>query len=145
MDRSVTLEEIRHFIADRVGVGTSEIADHADIEHDLGCTGDDFFELLDAYQKMYAVDMSGFLWYFHTYDEGSVSFSLFPRRTPTDEVERIPVTLVKLTAFANLGRWSIEYPEHKLKGRYGWTMSEKVFFYLFVLALAFFAVRSCTN
>jgi|GEM_PF-1089919 len=141
MERQYDKEELRSFLAGYVIMKPSELTDYADIEHDLRCTGDDFFELMEAYQKKFNVDMDGFLWYFHTYDESRASIGGFRRtRSPADEVTRIPITLNKLTAFANSGKWEVDYPEHVLIGKYGPTLLERSITWVAIVGSIFFAI-----
>lgn len=111
-------------ITDKVGVNATELLPDADIEHDLGCTGDDFHELMDAYSDRINVDMSGYLWYFHTHDETMATLNLFPGNPHSKQVQRIPVTLDLLVEKALLGRWDLNYPPHVLQPRY--TAAERV-------------------
>ena len=91
-----------------------EIKPDTDIYNDLRCVGDDFFELLEMYSKHFSVDMSAFLWYFHSDGEGPPGIGQEFFKPPYDRVERIPVTPAMLTEFANSGKWSIEYPPHQI-------------------------------
>jgi hypothetical protein len=128
-------------ITDKVGVNATEVLPDADIEHDLGCTGDDFHELMDAYSDRFNVDMSGYLWYFHTHDETMATLNLMPGNPPSKQVERIPVTLNLLVDKALLGWWDLKYPPHVLQSRY--TPMERVVRWLFLAVLVFLIVRSC--
>jgi len=113
MNAAEVQERLIAMIMDKVGVSRNEVLDCSDIERDLGCTGNDFFELTDAYAKEFNVDMSGFLWYFHTQEEGwNIGGSFFP--APYHRVERIPVSPAMLVDFASTGKWSIDYPPHGL-------------------------------
>ena len=58
---------------------------------DKGIHGDDFHELIDEYAKVFKVDMTGYLWYFHADEEGN-SFGGSIIKPPYDRVKRIPVT-----------------------------------------------------
>jgi hypothetical protein len=84
-----------------------------DLLSDHGLDGDDFHELIDAYQKRFAVDMSGYCWYFHAGEEGYSIGALF-FDPPYKRVKPIAVTPAMLLEFANKGSWSIDYPEHQL-------------------------------
>jgi len=64
-----SLEEIITFVEEQTG--SEQVKETDDIEEDLGCTGDDFDELMMAYADQFKVDMSSYLWYFHTVEEGS--------------------------------------------------------------------------
>ena len=116
-DERMTEGEIRQalveLIAESVGVQATEVLPGTDIEHDLGCVGDDFHELMDAYSTRFKVDMNDYRWYFHTQEEGMNLGSMdFP--PPNDRVERIPVTPALLAKFAVQGSWGVAYPAHDL-------------------------------
>ena len=117
-----------------------EVLPDADIEKDLGCTGDDFFELMEAYAKRFKVDMSGFLWYFHTHDESMATLNPLPSHPASAQVERIPVTLNVLVEKAMLGKWDLTYPPHALQPTC--TRSERIVQWLFLAILIFFSARS---
>ena len=135
-------EGVKALIVDKVGVREKEIISDADIEEHLGCTGDDFDELMEAYAKQFNVDMTGYQWYFHMHDESMATINPMPGNPPSQQVKRIPITLNLLVERAILGRWDVSYPIHSLKPRY--TRWEKVFHRLFVIIVVFLAVRSCT-
>mgnify|MGYP001458553579 CR=1 FL=1 len=111
-DRLITM------IMDKVGAKRDEIANCTDIEKDLGCTGDDYFELMEDYAKEFNVDMSDFRWYFHTHDEAMATVAAIEGLSPSVQVERIPVSLEVLVEMVKLGRWSMAYPDHTLQPRY---------------------------
>lgn len=74
--------------------------------------------LLHAYRRQFGVDMSSYLWYFHTGEEGINLGALF-FSPPYSQVQEIPITLGMLRQFAESRRWTIEYPAHTLlKHRY---------------------------
>jgi hypothetical protein len=104
------VKDIIDFLADLSC--TSDISPESDIFYDVGMSGDDFHEMVEAFSKKYSVDMTDYLWYFHCDEEG-VSFFKPPYR----RVERIPVTPAMLTEFANNGKWKMNYPEHILPSR----------------------------
>jgi hypothetical protein len=143
-DKRMTEVELRQrlleLIIESVGVKASEVLPDKDIEHDLGCTGDDFHELMDAYSDRFNVDMSGYLWYFHTHDETMATLNLMPGNPPSKQVERIPVTLNLMVDKALLGRWDLKYPPHVLQSRY--TPAERVMGWLLLGILIFFIVWS---
>jgi hypothetical protein len=64
----LTVEEIIDFLENQIGC--DRIQTDTDIFLDLGVVGDDFHELVDLYAKIYNVDMTKYLWYFHTDEEG---------------------------------------------------------------------------
>jgi hypothetical protein len=104
-------EQIFEFIKARSGIDLLSIDD--DLLNDLGISGDDFHELIAEYQKEFNVDMAGYLWYFHSDEEGNnIGGAFFS--PPYERVNHIPVTPSKLLEFANKGHWDIKYPEHTL-------------------------------
>lgn len=103
-----------------------------DIERDLGVFGDDFYELMEAFAKRYNVDMSEFIWYFHSGEEGLNIPSAMFFKPPYARVARIPVTPLMLSEFANTGKWSIDYPSHDIpKKRFDLTVN-----FLFIVMVA---------
>lgn len=105
-----TLEDIINFLKDQSL--EDEISPETNVCDEIGMIGDDFDEMMMAYAEKFSVDMTGYLWYFHSEEEGSwTSISLFPRAN--EQVKRIPVTSTMLTDFANSGKWNVVYPEHK--------------------------------
>jgi len=134
----INYSDIEKFITEKTF--ETEIKPDTDIFNELGCTGDDFHELIEAYQKKFFVDMTGYLWYFHADEEGgSFSIGSIFSKPPYERVKRIPITPQMLTDFANIGKWEIKYPEHKLpRYRYDIWMGQ-----LLCLIFLFFAIRSC--
>jgi len=61
-----SIEEIKHFIVGKIGCDYDEVKEDADIDNDLGCTGDDFDELISEFSVRFQVNMDNYLWYFHT-------------------------------------------------------------------------------
>ncbi|MBV4360173.1 DUF1493 family protein [Pinibacter aurantiacus] len=118
MTEPYTLDEIVNLIAEKSGCDVSEIKPDSDISNDLGCWGDDFDELMSEYCAKFKVDMSSYLWYFHTEEEGyenSIGRAFF--KAPYEQVEHIPVTPRVMLESANSGKWSLTYPPHTLPKR----------------------------
>lgn len=134
------LEEIRNFIADKTGADLPEVTEDCDIHDDLGCTGDDFDELMQAYSSTYNVDMSTYLWYFHTDEEGqNIGTTFF--KSPRERITHIPVTPRLLLDFANKGFWDVHYPEHKLpKRRYDIIITQ-----VLIALLVVYLIYRCTR
>ena len=97
--------------------GMNEINPTSDIFNDVGMVGDDFHEMIEKFTLKYRVDMTDYLWYFHTNEEGcdGVGGFLFP--PPYKRVDRIPVTPAMLAEFADKGKWDIRYPAHKIPAK----------------------------
>ena len=84
---------MKHFIVHKTGCRYEEIKEESDIDQDLGCTGDDFYELIHDFSIKFHVNMDNYLWYFHTYEEGhtnSIGRLLF--KAPNERVKHIAVT-----------------------------------------------------
>ncbi len=126
----VEISEIIKFLEDKTG--TDHVSEHCDITIDLGVDGDDFDELIMEFGRKYKVDISSCIWYFHCGEEGSwnsVGRTFF--KSLDERVKHISVTPAMLSEFAKTGKWSIEYPAHKLpKSRYDILINQ-------VLVLAF--------
>lgn len=137
-----SIEDIKHFIVDKTGCEYDEVRPDADIDNDLGCTGDDFIELISEYSIRFNVNMDSYLWYFHTYEEGhsnSIGHLFF--KAPYERVKRIAVTPTVLLQSANAGMWTIVYPEHILpKRRYDILINQ-----LIVALFIIFVVYKCAR
>ncbi|WP_210463772.1 DUF1493 family protein [Rufibacter roseolus] len=135
-----SLVDIIEFVKDKTGV--EEVTAEADIENDLGCYGDDWDELIQEYASRYQVDMSSYLWYFHTDEEGhsnSIGRAFF--KAPYERVTRIPVTPQMFLDFANKGKWDIPYPPHTLpKRRYDILINQ-----ILVVFFIAYAIYSCSK
>lgn len=140
MTDSEVRERLITMIIDKVACSRDEILRCTDIEHDLGCTGDDHFEFMEAYAKEFNVDMTGFLWYFHTHDESMATWSISWGNPPSMQVKRIPVDLDTLTRMAMQGKWVMDYPPHTLQPRH--TKAERILMILIGATIVFFMVRS---
>lgn len=115
-DTKYSLTDITNFVIDKTGCEENEVTPNCDIEKNLGCWGDDFDELIDEYSKKFNVDMTSYLWYFHTNEEGQSIGGIF-FKAPYERVTRIPVTPAILLDYANHGKWLMTYPEHYLPRR----------------------------
>lgn len=128
----ITEEEIIQFLKEETYEDT--ITSETDIFNECGISGDDCDEFLSKYSEIYSVDMSGFLWYFHYQEEGSLTLNLGRLffKDPHQRVETIPVTPKMLTDFANSKIWKIDYAEHKLP-KYRYDMIINYIFFLIIL------------
>ena len=106
----ITTNEIIDFVKEFTGL--KNIKEDTDI-FDNGTFGDDFHELISKFTEKYSVDMTNYLWYFHSNEEGQNIGSLF-FAPPYKRIKRIPITPLLLTKFANDGKWNIEYPKHTI-------------------------------
>ncbi len=133
-----TFIDIKKFLEDQVGCDDEEITESCDIVNDLGCYGDDFFELMFDFSKKFNVDMTPYLWYFHTKEEGNSIGGVF-FRPPNKRVIRIPVTPKVLVECACAGKWIIIYPEHELpKKRY-----DLIFNLILIISFIVFMIYRC--
>lgn len=104
---SYRIEDIIDFV-EKVSFRKKVKAD-SDLEKEIGIYGDDFYEMIEEFSIKFNVDISNFLWYFHSGKEGAIIRFVKP---PNKKVKRIPVTPLMLLDFANKGKWDIEYPPH---------------------------------
>jgi len=137
-----SLDDIIRFIIDRTGCDKEEVKAESDLQNDLGCSGDDFDELISEYSAKFKVDMSSYLWYFHSEEEGhsnSIGKILF--KTPYERVKHIPITPALLLNSANHGKWLITYPEHSLpKRRYDILINQ-----ILVVTFVMFLLYKCSR
>ena len=115
MSADTKREEIDALVRKHVVV-RGALSERTDLCGELGIVDLDLEELLDEFAERFGVDMSGYLWYFHSDEEGvSPGRWFFP--APQDRVTKIPLRLGILHRAAELGRWPVEYPEHSLPAR----------------------------
>lgn len=127
--------EISGFIKSKTGIVNLNLND--DLLKDQGVSGDDFHELIADYQKIFNVDMTNYLWYFHSDEEGNNIGGVF-FKPPYERVNHIPVSPAKLLEFANKGRWEMEYPVHKLP-KFRWDMIINATLLLIALSWALYS------
>jgi hypothetical protein len=106
-----TFEEVVKLVRQQTG-SPGPITRATSLQADLAVYGDDMDDLLAAYAKRFGVNLSGYLWYFHTGEEGwNIGGLIFP--PPNARVRQMPITVGMLHDFAQLGRWGLEYPAHE--------------------------------
>ena len=106
-----SVEDIINFLEDAWG-DAKTMHPESDIFNELGIDGDDTDDIIHGYAKKFNVDMSGYLWYFHSGDEATAGnpFKSFPFGRLGG---RIPITPQMLADFANKGFWDVDYPNHE--------------------------------
>jgi hypothetical protein len=136
----VELSEIINFVEKHTGA--DNVSENSDLTKDIGVDGDDFDELINEFAKKYNVDISSCLWYFHCSEEGSwnsIGRAFF--KSPNNRVIHIPVTPLMLFGFTKVGKWNLEYPEHKLpKKRYDIIINN-----LLILICILFLLYKCAS
>jgi len=108
-----SFDEIAEFVSDYTCVERSRLTEATTLLGDLGLNGIDNDIFLRKYSERFNVDLSGYLWYFHTYEEFHSIGALF-FRPPNKRVKNIPVTIGMLHKFAQAGRWNVVYPDHRI-------------------------------
>jgi Protein of unknown function (DUF1493) len=107
-----TFHEVAVFVREETGF-RGPLTEATSLQWDIGLSGYDMDTFLTAYAKRFGVDLSGYLWYFHTEEEGlNLGGLFFP--PPNARVREIPITVGMLHGFAQLSRWAVEYPQHEL-------------------------------
>ncbi len=110
----VTLPEIYALISEVSGAKISGLRPDTDLVEDIGIEGDDFFELMEKFEKRFNADISAYRWYFHHGEEGFLSVGALLFKPPYRRVKRIPVTPEILLACANTHSWIVQYPQREL-------------------------------
>ena len=137
-----SFNDIKSFIVDRTGCEEKEVTSTCDLMNDLGCSGDDFHELIDEYSKKFNVNLDNYLWYFHTDEEGhSNSIGRIFFKAPYERVTQIPVTPTLLLDSANVGKWVLTYPEHSLPKRRNDILVNQVIVVMFII----FVIYKCAK
>jgi hypothetical protein len=107
-----SFEEVAALVCKHAAVRCDVLTPATALQADLGLYGDDIDDLLAEYADRFGVDLSDYVWYFHTGEEGGggIGAAFFP--PPNRQVEGIPITVGMLYRFAEQGRWAVEYPPH---------------------------------
>lgn len=102
---------VRQFVSEQCDFD-GPLQDDEDIFRRVGITGDDAADFVQSFVARFEVDMSSYLWHFHTEEEGfNVGAGLF--LSPEQKVARIPITLRLLAEAVSLNTWPVEYPDHE--------------------------------
>lgn len=123
------LTELIDFIENTSGI--NNLNPESDI-FNLGIVGDDFHDMIEKYAETFEVDMTEYLWYFHADEEGQNFGALF-FKPPYSRVDRIPVTPIMLSEFAENKKWSIDYPDHELLNKRIDIIINQILVILFIL------------
>lgn len=113
------------------------VIDETDLFDGAWIKGDTFTGLIQSYAKKFEVDISNYLWYFHTDDIGDFSVGGIFFKPPFKQVERIPITPLLLTEFANKKKWDLQYPEHAISEKRYDILINRIFI---ALVLAYFGI-----
>ena len=116
------LQSISEFVAEFCAIPQSQLSATSRLEEDLGVSGDDAADLLEAFSTRYSVDLSSIRPHRHFWPEG-LFFTLFLPRWLRDQLKdhgRYPVTIGHLVDVARAGHW-FDPPEHGMpKHRHAW-------------------------
>lgn len=123
------LTELIDFIENTSGI--NNLNPESDI-FNLGIVGDDFHEMIEKYAETFEVDMTEYLWYFHADEEGQNFGALFFKPLYS-RVDRIPVTSIMLSEFAENKKWSIDYPDYELPNKRIDIIINQILVILFIL------------
>ena len=130
---AISLNDIVDFVRAATGF-EGEMSGSTGLEADVGIWGDAHDALMSQYAEKYGVDMSGYLWYFHTREEPFFPSFGFVFKPPYSRVTRMDITVGTLLEGANTGRWPVKYPPHSLP-RYRYDVIAS-----YVVIVAFIAV-----
>jgi len=103
--KTETLQAVREFVSEELGVPVGRIKPETRLLHDLGVDGDDAGDLLQHFSARFHVDLSVFHFYSHFGPEAgwdpihSIYCFLFARSSQRD----IPVTIQDLAEAADIG------------------------------------------
>jgi len=136
-----TTAEIITFLEEQLSV--EKVLADTDIYQDLDIGGDDFFEMIAEYSKKFEVNISNYLWYFHSDEEGVFSFGALFFKPPYKRVTRIAVTPNMLTEFANSKSWGVNYPEHIVPTRRIDLIINRVTGITIILAMSLITLKKC--
>jgi len=138
----LTIEEIYQFIEGECSINAKKLLPCSDINEEFGVEGDDFEELMLAYSNKFKVNISSYLWYFHSSEEGISLFS-FLFQPPNKRVTKIAVTPKLLLDCARSKIWSVNYPDHVIPQKRWDIIFSRVFWGLCtIVTLALIIIKS---
>ena len=106
MTNAPTFERIAQFVANQAGVPLDRVRPDTRVETDLGVTGDDAAELLEAYAQEFHVDLSALEFLRHFGPEGCLpGYGLYYWLLHGHRIGGHQVTVQMLVDIAHSGRW----------------------------------------
>jgi acyl carrier protein len=99
------LERVRALVAEMSCVRLDRLRPETRLEEDLGITGDDAAELLQAFAERFGVDMTGLSFHKHFGPEGCNPLWFFYTPTWLRAHGSYPVTIDHLVRVAEIKRW----------------------------------------
>jgi hypothetical protein len=99
--------EVCRFVADELGVATARLAPATRLFHDLGCDGDDAYELFHNFRNRFEVDLTGFRLSDHFGPEAAFNpfLYLYWRIFTPQKLRFVPVTVGDLISAAETKKW----------------------------------------
>jgi acyl carrier protein len=92
-----TTEEVKKLIVEHCGATIEDLKSETLIDEDLGCTGDDAWELMEAFQEIFDVNLEEFDFSLHFGPEAGYSVP--------DQFGYYPVSIKHLINVANEKKW----------------------------------------
>lgn len=102
-DSSELFDRIRELVSEMAGVPVSKIHPDTRLEEDLGMTGIDSADFLEAFAKEFDIDLTGLDFHKHSGPEGCNPF--FHTPDWLKDHGNYPVTVDHLVRVAQIGRW----------------------------------------
>jgi hypothetical protein len=100
------LRRVTVMVAEFGGYPIERLSADSVLEADVGITGDDADEFMEAYSREFQIDLSGFEFYRHFDAEGWNPFvGFFTRLLRGEEMQHVPVTIALLVRAAEQHRW----------------------------------------
>jgi hypothetical protein len=113
-DSASIVDDLREFVATRLGAKVAEISAQTCLVGDLKLLAPDLDELIEDFAERYGVDCSSYLWYHHTSPDGcNPVWSLIPPWW--SRAQRVPLRVSDLAASAVHGKWQIVYPMQAIR------------------------------
>jgi hypothetical protein len=100
------LRRVTVMVAEFAGYPLERLSADSALEADVGITGDDAGEFIEAYSHEFQIDLSGFEFYRHFGAEGWNPFAgLFTMLRGGEEIQHVPVTIGLLVRAAEEHQW----------------------------------------
>jgi hypothetical protein len=99
---------IKEFVCQYLKVNKKKVNQNTRIEEDLGCTGDDARELIEAFSKEFSIDLRGFKFDAYFDEESSDIFEAVADHLLNKKKAKKSIRLYDMVEAARNGKWNFD-------------------------------------
>ena len=99
-------KSVIEIIPEQSGIKLSKLPLNSRLEQDLGITGDDLWEIIEAMDSEYSIDWCDVDFSYYFYPEVTGFFWSLFNRDKSRSIRSFPITISHLVAVSQSGKWS---------------------------------------